>query len=346
MKKRIISILLSSAMILSLASCGSQGTPSSSSATANNSSSSGSDGKPTIEALDLLSGAATGSWYTIGAGLADKFNDNYEGFPMTTIPGPGSIGNIPVIASGDSEIGMSYGPFLIAAQNGEAPFETAYTNLRSICVLQPTVIQPITTLDIDTLGEFIDGKMKESVGVYPVGNASTFIIETILKQYGLSGIDAIEEWGAKPYYADGSSLADAWADRHIVLQMPMLNVPASGVTEALVTRSDGHLISLDQEIIDKLVTENGFSPYTIKAGTYEGQTEDCQTVGLPIVVFTTENVDEEIIYNFTKSIYENKEYFEGVHSSFAEFDPQTMNEGVAIELHPGAEKFYKEVGLM
>lgn len=96
---------------------------------------------------------------------------------------------------------------------------------------------------------------------------------------------------------------------------------------------------MDDEVIEKLVNENGFSAYTIPAGTYEGQTEDIKTVALPIVIFTTEDADEEMIYNLTKSIYENKEYFEGVHSSFAEFDPDTMNEGTAIALHPGAERF-------
>ena len=88
--------------------------------------------------------------------------------------------------------------------------------------------------------------------------------------------------------------------------MPMQNVPASSVTESLVTRSDGHLFSLDDEVIEKLVNENGFSAYTIPAGTYEGQTEDIKTVALPIVIFTTEDADEEMIYNLTKSIYENK----------------------------------------
>ena len=118
------------------------------------------------------------------------------------------------------------------------------------------------------------------------------------------------------------------------------------ITESLVTRSDGHLFSLDDEVIEKLVSESGFSAYTIPAGTYEGQDEDIKTVALPIVIFTTEDADEEMIYNFTKSVYENKQYFEGVHSSFAEFDPEIMHEGTAIELHPGAERFYKEIGLM
>lgn len=152
MKKKILSFLLCVAAALSLTACGEQGQTDS------------SDSLPKINDLELLSGAATGSWYTIGAGIADKFNDNYDGFPMTAIPGPGSIGNVPVIASGDSEIGMSYGPFLIAAQNGKAPFETSYTNLRAICAMQPTAIQPLTTLDIDTFGEFVNGKIKDTLG--------------------------------------------------------------------------------------------------------------------------------------------------------------------------------------
>ena len=217
MKKKILSFLLCVAAALSLTACGEQGQTDS------------SDSLPKINDLELLSGAATGSWYTIGAGIADKFNDNYDGFPMTAIPGPGSIGNVPVIASGDSEIGMSYGPFLIAAQNGKAPFETSYTNLRAICAMQPTAIQPLTTLDIDTFGEFVNGKIKDG------------------------------------------SLSDAWSDRHVAIMMPMQNVPASSVTESLVTRSDGHLFSLDDEVIEKLVNENGFSAYTIPAGTYEAK---------------------------------------------------------------------------
>ena len=345
MKKRILTLVLCIAMLFALAACGEK-TTQTPDPTGTSDPGTSSDALPKIDDLELLSGSATGSWYTIGAGIADKFNDKYDGFPMTCIPGPGSIGNVPVIASGDSEIGLSYGPFLIAAQNGEAPFETSYTNLRAICAMQPTAIQPLTTLNISSFGEFVDGKIKDTLGCYPVGNASTFIVQTILKQYGLNAIEDIESWGAKVFYADGGSLSDAWADRHIAIQMPMLNVPASSVTEALVTRGDSHLFSLDEEVIEKLAAENGFQAYTIPAGTYEGQTEDIHTVALPIVVFTTEDADEDLIYNFTKSVYENKEYFLGVHSSFGEFDPDTMNEGTAIALHPGAERFYKEIGLM
>lgn len=349
MKKRIVALSLTLSFMLGLTACSSgNSAPAASEKPAASTSSSAQESTalPILADVELLSGAATGSWYTIGAGVADKFNENYDGFPMTCAPGPGSIGNIPVIAAGDSDIAMSYGPFLIAAANGTAPYDTAYTNLRAIAALQPTVIQPLTTMPINSVGEFIEGKVKGTLGLYPVGNASTFIISTILQAYGIEKPEDISAWGAEVYYADGASMSDAWSDRHIDLQMPMLNIPASAVTEALVARSDGKLISLDESIVQKLEAENGFSSYTIKAGTYEGQDEDILTIGLPIVFFCAEDADEDMIYNFTKSLYENKEYFLGVHSSFNEFDPETMNEGCAIELHPGAVKFYKEAGLM
>ena len=353
MKKKTLAAILALAMVLGLAACGNSGgsaasgAPAASSGDASASTSTGDSGAlPTIPALDLLTGSATGSWYTLGAGISDKFNEGYEGFPMTATPGPGSIGNIGVISSGEAEIGMSYGPFLVAAVNGTAPYDQAYTNLRAIAALQPTVVQPLTTLDMNYFSDFVNNKLKGTIGMYPAGNASTYIIELIMQEYGLSSAADVESWGAKAYYADGASLTDGWADRHVDVYTPMLNVPASAVTECLVTRTDGHLFNLDDQVITALGDKYGFQPYTIPAGTYDGQDEDIQTVGLGIVIFTTEDADEELIYNFTKTLYENKEYFLGVHSSFAEFFPETMNEGTAIDLHPGAAKFYAEKGMM
>ncbi len=344
--KKFAALLLSIVMLMSLAACGEKGGTPAPAPEAGQQEQAPAGALPTIAELDLLSGSATGSWYTLGAGISDKFNESFEGFPMTCIPGPGSVGNIGVVSSGESEIGMSYGPFLMVAEAGNAPYEQAYTNLRAIAALQPTVIQPMTTLDIDSFDDIITRKMKATVGLYPVGNGSTSVIENIFKAYGLSGIDAIADWGATPYYADGASLADAWKDRHIDVQMPMLNVPASTVTEGLVARSDGRLFNLGDKVIAELVDNYGFAAYTIPAGTYEGQGEDIKTVGLPIILFCTDDADEDTIYAFTKTLYENKDYFLGVHSSFVEFEPETMHENTAIELHPGAVKFYKEIGKM
>ena len=69
-------------------------------------------------------------------------------------------------------------------------------------------------------------------------------------------------------------------------------------------------------------------------------------MALPTVIFTREDMSEDAVYYITKSIYENKDYLVGLHSSFNEFNPDLMHEGLGIEMHKGAEKFYKEIGLI
>ena len=98
-------------------------------------------------------------------------------------------------------------------------------------------------------------------------------------------------------------------------------------------------------LLPKLV-DAGFSPYTIPKGTYANQDADVVTVGLPMILFTSADADEDLVYTVTKTIYENDDYMKQVHSSFKEFSRDKMHQGNAIELHPGAVKFYKEKGLM
>ncbi|MBQ8091195.1 MAG: TAXI family TRAP transporter solute-binding subunit, partial [Pyramidobacter sp.] len=90
----------------------------------------------------------------------------------------------------------------------------------------------------------------------------------------------------------------------------------------------------------------GFTPYKIPAGTYSGQKEDVHTVGLPMILFTRKNVDEDTVYELTKTICENAGFLKTVHSSFKTFDPNTMHLGAGIDLHPGALRFYREKGLI
>ena len=121
--------------------------------------------------------------------------------------------------------------------------------------MQPTAIQPLTTLNISSFVEFVDGKIKDTLGCYPVGNASTFIVQTILKQYGLNAIEDIESWGAKVYYADGGSLSDAWADRHIAIQMPKtfnrIQYYGRGPVENYIDRKDSEFLGIYANEVQK-----------------------------------------------------------------------------------------------
>jgi hypothetical protein len=69
-------------------------------------------------------------------------------------------------------------------------------------------------------------------------------------------------------------------------------------------------------------------------------------VGLPIILFTTDKVSESFVYNMTKVIAENKERLKGAHPAFKDWEPKSMVNGLAIQVHPGALKYYKEKGWM
>lgn len=314
------------------------------------------DGKPALRKIpnmEIITGSASGSWVPVGAGVADKFNSMYDGFPLTAIPGPGSLGNPAVVSKGDAAFGLSYGPFLISAFQGKPPYDQPLTNLRAVAAMQPTVIHFLADVDpsVKTINDILSRrssgllKVPLKLGLPPVGNASNYLANLIFEAAGMTSAAALKEYGGDVYFADGASLIDAWKDRHINSIFLTYNVPASSVSDALTGRS-GRILAIDGAV-GKLLTEKyGFDTYTIKAGSYSGQDSDVPSVALPIVVFTTVEMQDEDAYNMAKAIFEGKEGFLNVHSSFRDFDPQKIAGGTGIELHPGAMKFYKEAGLL
>lgn len=302
--------------------------------------------KPKIENIQFDTGSAVGTWFKIGAGIAEKTNDFFEGFPITATPGSGSVGNPPIVSQGGAHLAMSYGPFLLRAVAGEEPYDKPFTNLRAVAALTPTVVHVFadTEPQVDTVAELIEKKIRITMGVPPTGQGSNYIAQIIFSAMGYK-IEDIGEWGSKIYYASGTDLVNAWKDRHTNVIISTYNVPASAIEESLMARK-GKILNMGKKLINVLVDEKGFAEYTIPAGTYSVQDNDVVTAALPIVIITRDDVSEEIIYYLTKAIYENKDYMIGVHSSFKEFEPEKMAMGLGIELHKGAEKFYKEVGLI
>lgn len=348
--KKMWSLGISTVVILSLLTACSSGSSAETAAKAETQTEAeASEGLKKIGNMELLTASASGTWVPIGAGISDKFNEFYDGFPLTAVPSSGSLANPPLIAAGDGEFGMSYAPFLMGAVNGTGAFAEveAMDNLRAVCALQPTVIQIVADVEdsVKSISDVIEQKVKLDVGVPPTGNASNFLAGSIFQSSGLNSVEDVESWGGSVYYATGSNLTDAWKDRHINAYFQTQTVPSSGITESLTGRG-GKILAVDGKVAEDLIANGGFSPYVIPANSYPEQTEDIETVALPIVIFCTEDMDEEIVYNLCTAIYENAEALVTVHSSFEEFDVNKMAEGCGIDLHSGAEKFYKEVGLL
>lgn len=119
-----------------------------------------------------------------------------------------------------------------------------------------------------------------------------------------------------------------------------------GNAQRLAATTAIRYLDIPQDVIDKMnMSYDGLLvPFTIPAGTYKGQDEPVQTFGLAQVVFTDAEADEEMIYAFTKNFWENLEALQAENTSFAGLTLETGAKDYGVPMHPGAERYFKEIG--
>jgi len=96
----------------------------------------------------------------------------------------------------------------------------------------------------------------------------------------------------------------------------------------------------------KLVAEMPwYYEITIPKGTYMGQAEDVKTVAVANLLICRDDLPEDLVYNMTKTIYENQQTLVNAHKAAKDIQLKDALNGMTVPLHPGAEKYYKEKGI-
>lgn len=112
----------------------------------------------------------------------------------------------------------------------------------------------------------------------------------------------------------------------------------------LSTSMDINVVAVPEEIVEKLGAP--YVPGTIPAGTYEGQDEDVPTAAIVNFMITHSDVSDEVAYQMTKLLWENLPALRSAHTAANAIKLENALQGMPVPLHPGAEKFYKEKGLI
>jgi hypothetical protein len=123
----------------------------------------------------------------------------------------------------------------------------------------------------------------------------------------------------------------------------------SGIPNAAIqdtaTTSSLNFVSIPDDVIKKLIDKYPFfTEFVIPAGTYKGQTADVKTVAMKATLVAGAEVSEQVIYSITKALFENQPELASAHAKGAELSLENAVNGVSVPFHPGAEKYYKEVG--
>lgn len=290
--------------------------------------------------VTFTTGTTTGVYYPLGALLATHWT-NEAGVEVRSQGSNGSVENLNMLKNGEADLAFSTVNIIWEAYNGEESFGSgAYEDIRILGNLYPNVSHIIASEDSNITE--ISGIEGMSFVPGAAGSATEIESKLILESHGIDIADVNEN------YVGFTEAVDLMRNKQVDAVNIYTGVPASAATE-LISTVDSKVISFSEEGIANMTGEAypwNF-PYTIEAGTYDGQEGAIETVGQFSSIAVDANVDEETVYELTKSLWESLDKLAEGHAVAKQFDPAAAVEGTAgVPLHPGAERYYKEIGVL
>ncbi|PAV28879.1 hypothetical protein CIL05_14735 [Virgibacillus profundi] len=294
----------------------------------------------------IIGGRTGGAWSVFTEGVAESIRREHDGSIITVEPG-GIVENPPTVGTNTVPYGLSYAMTAYAAYIGEEPYNKAYEDIRAISVVIPAnYYQFIVSADTEyeSIDEMIENQVPLRLAVDQKGSAGEIITRNILQEYGVTYEDIIS-WGGSIDHLGGSKTFELMADNRIDATGDAVSVPSSDIIEASTT-TNLKLFSLNQKVIQAVSENLGMDAGTIEAGSYNFLKTDIDTVNTPAILIVHKDVPKEEVYQITKAIYDNFDYLGTVHEEFKNLTLENVADIGNVPLHPGAEKFFKEKGLI
>lgn len=298
-----------------------------------------------VPRTNLVTGSTGSTWYTIGSAIAEKANLQFNGYPVTAVPGAGGVSNPVRVSMTGTDLGISYGPFLRAAYRGEPPFREPLPKLRVVAVLVLNTLHVIAneSLGLQSVADLRDLTRRVRLGSGPPGSGELFCVTALLDLFGTN----LDQWRARGNLLRLSGTTqrfEDWSDGRLDLAVTFINDPSPQLTELMLTRP-GQLLSVPAGVRDELKRRWGFVDVDVPANAYPNQPHSVQTVGLPSILFAVEGADESIVYAVTKALYENQPFLRKTQPAFERWNPRDLPTGLGAPFHSGAIRYYREAGI-
>lgn len=302
---------------------------------------SGSDGavvsKGGTQYLNMATGGTGGTYYALGADLANMISKAVENTEVTASVGNGSASNIRELNSGDADLAFSQNDVATYAYTGTETFKgEKITSFGVIGNLYPEVVQAAfcDNTGISSIKDFKGRRIS-------VGAAGSGVYQSVVDFLDASGM-SLDDIQAQ--YLSFTESADAIKNGQIDAAFVTAAIPNPAIQDLAATRNI-EMLNLSDEAVKKLCASKPYVEYTIKAGTYKGQDSDAKTVAVTALLLASDKLDEATVYNITKAIYESTDMLS--HDKKSDISIKTALDGFDKSmLHPGAAKYYREKGLI
>lgn len=295
-------------------------------------------GALTVDTITIASANSGGAWYTIAGALADLFQSNLEGVTSTATSGAG-ISNIFSVSANEAQLGFGFPDDVLDARDGVGDFEgSALNNVVGVTALYPGILHIAVAANSGI--ESIEDLVGKTICTQAKGNAAYKMTWKMLEAYGITEKDVTMN------YVGFSDAADLIKDGHADALCYMSTYPYSALQDLAESRGV-RLLEIDGEHMDAILAgSSAYTMDTVPGGTYTGAEEDVNCLGCTTILFTNRDMPEEVVYQMTKLMFDNHEDLCVVNRSLANMTPEFVVNSIGIELHPGAERYFKEVGAL
>ncbi len=289
--------------------------------------------------INVLTGGTSGIYYPLGVALSQIYGKTIPEAKSSVQSTKASVENLNLLQAGRGEIALTLGDSLSDAWKGneEVGFKTPLNKLRGIAGVYPNYVQIVASADsgIRTLAD-LKGK-RVSVGAPKSGTELN--ARAIFKAAGMS----YKDFTKTEYLPFGESV-ELIKNRQLDATLQSAGLGVASIRD-LATSVKIVVVSIPADVVGK-VGDPAYQPATIPAGTYDGQAADVPTASISNFLVTHEGVSNDIAYKMTRSLFENLDQMVAAHAAARAIKLENALRGMPVPLHPGAEKFYREKGLI
>jgi TRAP transporter TAXI family solute receptor len=298
--------------------------------------------------LTWTAGQVGGGWYAQAGGFVELIKSKDPRFNIKVVPGAG-IQNMTKLQQGETEIAWGLPPFIAASYAGQDPYKDRHGDMRLVMNgLGFVHIQFGVPADYPakSIREVFEKKGPITIGTTPPGGSDEWVMRKVFEFYKTSYAD-VRGRGGKVILVSYSDLVTQYRDRNMDIFFANLAVPGAAVQEASLARKM-RILPMEEALL-KHLEGLGLARGVIPKGTYKdvvNNDADIPTITMANTIVANAKTSPEAVYDFTRILLANLDGVRKVHPAFKDFDPKNAVRLANVPLHPGAEKAYREAGLL
>jgi TRAP transporter TAXI family solute receptor len=291
--------------------------------------------------IAIATGGTGGVYYPLGGGLANILSRNLPGYQATAEVTGGSVDNLKLIGTGQSELAFSMADAALDALNGEDKFKSGKVAVRTLMVLYPNRMHVVTIEGIG-IQKMADLKGKR-VSTGSPGSATEVMAFRVIEAAGLD-----KDKDMRRERLGVAESVNAIKDRKIDAFFWVGGLPTAGVTDLGATPGVKIKLIDHSDVVDKMNAKYGnlYVTDVIPAKTYPGQDVDNKISTVWNILVTNDKMTDDVAYAIVKIIFDKKADLVAVHREAENVDVKyQIKASSPVPWHPGALKYFADKGV-